>query len=215
MTTRYGDDIYFILANTDPIYSAQNGLWSDPATWVGGKVPNTKKRPVIILHNVQMDVSFSGTIDSAAGLLTRDASLPPNLAQISAVMAQSLMQLQQYAADTQNLVANLPDPLTSTETASSVWNALTATYNSPGTTGEAVQSGGGSGATAQEVWEYAVDGTTQAQESLRLSNAVLGGKVSGAGTTTNTFRDLADTKDRVVATVDASGNRTAITRNLT
>ena len=51
-------------------------------------------------------------------------------------------------------------------------------------------------------------------ESLRLSNAVLGGKVSGAGTGTETFRDIADTVDRVVATVDSSGNRTAITLDL-
>lgn len=61
----------------------------------------------------------------------------------------------------------------------------------------------------------AVDGTVTLAESLRLSNAVLGGKVSGAGTTTETFRDLADTKDRAVFTVDSSGNRTAVTRDLT
>lgn len=48
-------------------------------------------------------------------------------------------------------------------------------------------------------------------ESTRLQNAVLLGKVSGGGTTTEIFRDIADTKNRVTATVDASGNRTAIT----
>ena len=61
----------------------------------------------------------------------------------------------------------------------------------------------------------AVDGTVTLAESLRLSNAVLGGKVSGANTTTETFRDLADTKDRAVFTVDSSGNRTNVTRDLT
>jgi hypothetical protein len=49
-------------------------------------------------------------------------------------------------------------------------------------------------------------GATVAQ-SLRLHNAVLGGKVSGAGSGVETFRDLADTKDRLVSTVDESGNR--------
>lgn len=68
---------------------------------------------------------------------------------------------------------------------------------------------------ASTVVVEAVDGTTTLAESLRLSNAVLAGKVSGAGTGTETFRDLADTKDRVVATVDSSGNRTALTRNVT
>lgn len=52
-------------------------------------------------------------------------------------------------------------------------------------------------------------------ESLRLHNSVLGGKVSGAGTGTETFRDLADTKDRLISSVDANGNRTAEVADLT
>jgi hypothetical protein len=52
-------------------------------------------------------------------------------------------------------------------------------------------------------------------ESLRLHNAVLGGKVSGAGSGVETFRDLADTKDRLVSTVDESGNRLSETSDLT
>jgi hypothetical protein len=51
-------------------------------------------------------------------------------------------------------------------------------------------------------------------ESLRLANSVLGAKVSGAGTGTETFRDLADTKDRVISTVTPEGNRTAETYDL-
>jgi hypothetical protein len=60
-----------------------------------------------------------------------------------------------------------------------------------------------------------VEPTIDVAESLRLYNAVLGGKVSGAGSGVETFRDINDTKDRVVADVDSSGNRTSITRNLT
>ncbi len=52
-------------------------------------------------------------------------------------------------------------------------------------------------------------------DSLRLANTANGAKLSGAATTTVVIRDLADTKDRVTATVDASGNRTAVTRDLT
>lgn len=37
------------------------------------------------------------------------------------------------------------------------------------------------------------------------------GEVSGAGTSTVTIRDIADTTDRIVASVDGSGNRTAVT----
>lgn len=52
------------------------------------------------------------------------------------------------------------------------------------------------------------------RQALRLILAALAGKVSGAGTTTVAIRDMADTKDRISATVDASGNRTAITRDV-
>lgn len=52
--------------------------------------------------------------------------------------------------------------------------------------------------------------------AFRLMLAVLAGKLSGAGTTTEVFRNgVADTKARVTATVDTSGNRTAITTDQT
>lgn len=53
------------------------------------------------------------------------------------------------------------------------------------------------------------------RQSLRLANAANGGKVDGAATATLHVRDLADTKNRVTATVDADGNRTTVTRDLT
>lgn len=53
------------------------------------------------------------------------------------------------------------------------------------------------------------------RQSLRLVSSTVGAKLSGAGTTTETFRNaVADSKDRVTATVDASGNRTAIAYDL-
>jgi len=51
--------------------------------------------------------------------------------------------------------------------------------------------------------------------SLRLANAANGGKTDGMATSTVHLRDLADTKNRVTATVDVDGNRTAVTRDLT
>lgn len=65
------------------------------------------------------------------------------------------------------------------------------------------------------VWDEVVEGTTTARQSVRLANATLGGKASGLGTTTAVYRDIGDSKDRVTATVDADGNRTAVTRDLT
>lgn len=51
---------------------------------------------------------------------------------------------------------------------------------------------------------------------MRLLGAVMAGKLSGAGTGTEVFRNtVADSKNRITATVDASGNRTAISTDQT
>jgi hypothetical protein len=65
------------------------------------------------------------------------------------------------------------------------------------------------------VLQTAVETNVTVAESLRLSNSVLGSKVSGASTSTETFRDINNTKNRVVSTIDSNGNRTAITLDLT
>lgn len=67
---------------------------------------------------------------------------------------------------------------------------------------------------AAELLDTEVDGSVTLAESVRLQNSALGAKCSGMATATGTFRDLGDTKDRIVATVDADGNRSAVTRDL-
>ncbi len=63
------------------------------------------------------------------------------------------------------------------------------------------------------VWDEVVDGSITGRQAMRLLTASQGGKISGADGSTVTIRDPADTTDRVVATVDATG-RTAVTLNL-
>ena len=60
-----------------------------------------------------------------------------------------------------------------------------------------------------------IEGTTTLAQFLRGIIAVLLGKAAGMNTTTATFRDQADSKDRVTATVDQHGNRTSVTTDLT
>lgn len=55
-------------------------------------------------------------------------------------------------------------------------------------------------------------GSLTFDEMVKLMAAVLVGKASGLATTTATYRNLADNADVVVATVDADGNRSAVTR---
>jgi hypothetical protein len=66
-----------------------------------------------------------------------------------------------------------------------------------------------------EILDEVVEGTVTVRQALRVFLAALGGKLSGAGTTTVTIRDTTDSTDRIVATVDSSGNRSAVTLTLT
>lgn len=59
--------------------------------------------------------------------------------------------------------------------------------------------------------EYDNDGTAiSLRGAIKLMLAVLTGKSSGGGTTTLVFRDINDAKNRISATVDSDGNRTAV-----
>ena len=59
--------------------------------------------------------------------------------------------------------------------------------------------------------EAVIEGTLTDIETKRLALSILTGLCSGGGTANIAFRDLADTKDRVTATVDIHGNRSAVT----
>ena len=60
-----------------------------------------------------------------------------------------------------------------------------------------------------------VESSYTPRQALRLILAALAGKISGAATTNVKIRDVGDTKDRIDATVDADGNRTAVTLDAT
>jgi hypothetical protein len=61
------------------------------------------------------------------------------------------------------------------------------------------------------VLDEPVEGVLTLRKVTNIQTAALAGKASGGGTATIKFRDQADTKDRITATVDATGNRTAVT----
>lgn len=90
-----------------------------------------------------------------------------------------------------------------------VWEALAAANNAAGTMGEKLNDAG----SASNPWTEVIESGYTAAEILKLLASVMAGKSSGGGTATVKFRDLADSSDRITATVDGSGNRTAITLN--
>lgn len=103
--------------------------------------------------------------------------------------------------------------LSTANVGSAVWGALASANNSTGSMGEKVNDAG----SASNPWTEVIESGYTAAEILRLLAAVMAGKSSGGstGAATVAFRDLGDTKDRVTAAVDGSGNRTTVTRDAT
>lgn len=64
---------------------------------------------------------------------------------------------------------------------------------------------------AAAVLNSTIEGDITTVGTLRVILSAIAGKADGGGTTTITFRDTTDSKDRIVATVDSSGNRSAVT----
>ena len=58
-----------------------------------------------------------------------------------------------------------------------------------------------------------IEGTYTLKDAIRIILAFAAGKVSGGGTASIKFRSTGDDVDRIQATVDTYGNRTAITLN--
>lgn len=96
--------------------------------------------------------------------------------------------------------------LTTANVGQAVWAALAASNNDVGTMGEKLNDAG----SASNPWTEVIESGFTAAEILRLIASATAGKMSGANTATVTFRDLADSKDRIVADVDATG-RTDVT----
>jgi hypothetical protein len=169
----------------------------------------------INLPNQTMDIignitgNLSGSVGSVTGLTVAhiDAAISTRATQTSVDDLPTSAELTTALSTADDAVLTAIDDLpTNVELATAL-----------GTADDAVLAAiaGLTSITADDVWDEAVDGVITARELMRLYASALGGKGSGLETTTAVYRDLADTKDRITATVDADGNRTAVTRDLT
>lgn len=60
-----------------------------------------------------------------------------------------------------------------------------------------------------------VESNLTLRQAMRLITSVLAGRLSGAKTGVEVFRNATDTKNRITATIDSNGNRTSITTDVT
>ena len=66
-----------------------------------------------------------------------------------------------------------------------------------------------------DILDGVIEGTYTVQDCMKIILAYMASKGTGGGTPVVTFRDTADTKDRIVMFVDGNGNRSAITVDVT
>ncbi len=143
-----------------------------------------------------------------------DADLPTTAAAILAdtgtdgvVLAANSVSAAAVAADA---VAEIQNGLALEATAQSILTdtgtTIPATITTLQTTADALPT------LAEILAGGDIDGYTL-EETLKLCLAALSGKLSGAATTTITIRAADDSADRITATVDSDGNRSAVTLN--
>jgi hypothetical protein len=152
--------------------------------------------------------SLEGVRDNMGTSQTGDAFArlgAPAGVSVSADVAAVKAQTAAIETDTQDIQGRLPSALISGRLDVTVGamqaNVLTASALAADAVDEILD-------------EQIGDSTITVRQALRVFMASLAGKASGAATTTMTFRNVADDTNRIVATVDADGNRSAITLNV-
>jgi len=149
-----------------------------------------------------------------ASMAITDAQLGAIVSLVASLSAAGSLTANNFAtsamsADISSLTALSPETL-----AAAIWNSLSSDYNAVNTMGEKLNDAG----SAANPWTEIIEGSYTATEVLRLLLAVASGKTTitdnGNGTAVVRFRDLADSKNRIVA--DMTGSvRTTVTRDVT
>jgi hypothetical protein len=88
-----------------------------------------------------------------------------------------------------------------------VWEALASAYNTPGSMGEKLNDAG----SAANPWTEVIDGTYTASDLLKLISASAAGELAGSPSGPILIKSVNGTTVRITATVDANGNRTGVT----
>jgi hypothetical protein len=213
LTTNNDKTGYALTSAYDPAKTAAQAgdsmaLTSGERTSTGTAVWATTTRLLTAGTNIVLakGTGVTGFNDIAASAIIDDAT-PFHGASVAAIKAKT------------DLIPAAPASTTNITAASGV--ALTSAYDPAKTAaqaGDAMALTSGernSVATAHLDLANGVETGLTVRQGHKLAAAALAGKISGAATSTVVIRNPGDTKDRITATVDASGNRAAITTDLT
>ena len=154
----------------------------------------------------QLSVDANGRVDVIKIAGTTQTARDLGASVITASISTGGISAASFAAGAVDAAALAADA--GTEIGTAVWATTTRAL-----TDKAGFSLSAAGITA--IWAEVMEGAVSAVQMMRGFAAALLGKASGLDGTTALYRDTGDTKDRITATVDSSGNRTAVTRDLT
>lgn len=208
------------------------GLASDVGSEIGTAVWATGTRSLTVLDEDSTSIDLDATIRGAVGLSSANLdtqldALPTAVENATAVWGAGARTLTALDEDSTTIdldatvraavglaAANLDTQLGAIDA------NVDAILDDTGTSGVVVASASKTGyrlsATGvDDIFDESVETGATLRESVRGHNAALLGKASGLETTGVAFRNLADNKDVIVATVDSDGNRSAVTVDLT
>jgi len=168
------------------------------------------------------DLSGAGDISSSsliatlllAGDLTGSGDITALLGSLAAVQANltgaGTVSLVPFAIGT--LAADITgvSELSPQNLAAAVWSALASQYNDAGTMGNKLNSAGA----AADPWTVVLDGVYTAGDLMRLMSAALAGELAGAPAGPIEIQSVNGSTIRITAIVDANGNRTGVTYNV-
>lgn len=194
-------DTYYYLGmfrTTDTTVDQQHiGAWLDDPT---NRYTWTDLRASYLDQAISTPVALAGSAISASSVTT---GYNTNIATTTwASASRDLTDKTNYGLSASALTeisANVP-------AASSIWSYTTRALSSSAIAASTITAD-----FVDIILDEQIEGTYTMRQLLRLFGSVLMGKASGGGTASITFRDINDSVNRVVATVDSVGNRTAIT----
>jgi hypothetical protein len=197
----------------------------------GGTAPTAAQISTAVWQDIiaTSDFTTAGSIgkrladDVDAQISTRfpTSSAPTNFSSLGISAAGKINEVVTYTGNTPQTgdsYARLGAPAGASMSADvAAVNAKTTNLpSSPAAVGSAMAlTSGERNSTADALLDRAnaIESSVTLRQAARLFVSALGGKTTGSGTSTLTFRDTNDTKDVIVCTI-SSGNRTACTLNL-
>lgn len=167
--------------------------------------------------NGEATLSGTGALTGTAQLIISMVAALTGSGTISSASTQAFLALAAALAGSGDLVGartaigHAAAALSGSGTAVGLATALGELAAAITVTGDVLTTGN----IGSAVWSILIEAGLTAQQAMRIIAAATAGKVSGAATATVTIKNaVADDTNRIVATTDVDGNRTAITYDL-